>query len=187
MKFNLLKNLKNFAFIEVVIILLLIPVITVQAETSSTEITTIVPAKPIPKKVPKPLVYEKIIRGGMDKIYRQVFTALENNGYYVIFEPNIGKSLSNFATRWGDDYNKNKLDSIRSMVFCNGWYANQVSNIDPKLLALCPLNITLYGKGKKTHVLFVLPSKIAVGSKAYKIVKELEDDVIRTILSSFKY
>lgn len=187
MKFYLLKNLKKRALTTGLIFLLPFHIITVSAETPVIETTTIIPAKPIPKKVLKPLVYEKVVRGSMDKIYKQVFTALENNGYYVIFEPNIGKSLSNFATRWGDDYNKNKLESIRSMVFCNGWYANQVSNIDPRLLALCPLHITLYGKAKKTHILFVLPSKIAVGSRAYKIVKELEDDVIRTIQGSIKY
>lgn len=131
--------------------------------------------------VEKPLIYEKIVSAEMEQTYKQVFTALETNGYYVIFEPNIGKNLSLFATRWGDDYNKNKIDSIRSMVFCNGWYANKISNIDPKLLSLCPMHITLYSKDKKTHILFVLPGKIAIGSEAKKVAQELEDDVIRTI------
>ena len=67
------------------------------------------------------------------------------------------------------------------MVFCNAWYANKISNIDPGLLALCPLRITLYNKDKQTHILFVRPGKIAANSKGHKIAKELEDDVIRTI------
>ena len=117
----------------------------------------------------------------MDEVYKSVFTTLENNSYFVISEPNIGKNLSHFAKRWGDDYNKNKLDSIRSMVFCNGWYANRISNIDPSMLAICPLHISLYSKNNKTHILFVRPGKIAAASKAHKVAKELEDDVIRTI------
>ena len=128
-----------------------------------------------------PLVYDRTVSGSMDEVYKNIFTALENNSYFVIFEPNIGKNLSHFAKRWGEDYNKSKLDSIRSMVFCNAWYANQISNIDPSMLALCPLRITLYSKKNKTHILFVRPGKIAETSSAHKIAKELEDDVIRTI------
>lgn len=128
-----------------------------------------------------PLVYDRTVSGEMDDVYKNVFTALENNSYFVIFEPNIGKNLSHFAKRWGDDYNKNKLTSIRSMVFCSAWYANKISNIDPSMLALCPLRLTLYSKDKKTHILFVRPGKVAATSQAQKVTKELEDDVIRTI------
>ena len=128
-----------------------------------------------------PLVYDRTVQGEMNDVYKSVFTALENSSYYVIFEPNIGKNLSHFAKRWGDDYNKNKLDSIRSLVFCSAWYANKISNIDPSMLALCPLRITLYSKDKKTHILFVRPGKVAGSSKAQKVAKELEDDVIRAI------
>lgn len=129
----------------------------------------------------KPLVYDRTVQGEMNEVYAKVFTALENNSYYVILEPNLGKNLSHFSKRWGDDYNKNKLTSIRSMVFCNGWYANKISNEDPKLLALCPMRITLYSKGNETHILFVRPGRVAGNSPAQKTAKELEDDVIRAI------
>ncbi|MCK5386976.1 MAG: DUF302 domain-containing protein [Gammaproteobacteria bacterium] len=159
-------------------ILLLIPMTTLLAE----------PQDVVSKKVKSsttlrvnPLIYDRTVQGGMDEVYKKVFTALENNSYYVLFEPNIGKNLSHFAKRWGDDYNKNKLTSIRSMVFCSGWYANKISNLDPGMLALCPLRITLYSKNKETHILFVRPGKVAGPSKAQKVAKELEDDVIRTI------
>ena len=128
-----------------------------------------------------PLVYDRTVKASMDEVYKTVFTGLENNSYYVIFEPNLGKNLSHFAKRWGSDYNQNKLTSIRSMVFCSAWYANKISNIDPSMLALCPLRITLYTKDKETHILFVRPGKVAGNSKAQAIAKELEDDVIRTI------
>ena len=70
------------------------------------------------------MIYEKDVKGDMESTYKQVFTGLENNGYYVIFEPNIGKNLASFKERWGKEYNKNQLEAIRSMVFCNAWYAN---------------------------------------------------------------
>ena len=158
-------------------ILFLIPVTTLLAEPQNVAKQK----KIISSLRVNPLIYDRTVMSGMDEVYKNVFTALENNSYFVLFEPNIGKNLSHFAKRWGDDYNKNKLTSIRSMVFCNAWYANKISNIDPGLLALCPLRITLYSKNKKTHILFVRPGKVAGSSKAQKIAKELEDDVIRTI------
>lgn len=132
------------------------------------------------------MIYEKAIKGEMDTIYKQVFNALENNGYYVIFEPNIGKNLASFKERWGKEYNKNKLEGIRSMVFCNGWYANQMSNADPQMLALCPLHISLVYKEGETRILFVRPSLVATGSPAEKVALELEQDVIRTIESGLR-
>ena len=166
-------------------VLLLIPMASLFAETQ------VVADKKTSVKTVRvnPLVYDRTVPGEMDEVYKHVFTALENNSYFVIFEPNIGKNLSFSAKRWGDDYNKNKLKSIRSMVFCNAWYANKISNIDPSMLALCPLRLTLYTKDKQTHILFVRPGKVAATSKAHKVAKELEDDVIRTIevaISSMK-
>lgn len=133
-----------------------------------------------------PMIYEKQVKGEMEKTYKQVFDALENNGYFVIFEPNIGKNLAHFQQRWGKDYNKNNLEAIRSMVFCNAWYANQVSNTDPQMLALCPLHISLVHKEGVTRILFIRPSLVATGSAAEKVALELEQDVIRTIESGLR-
>lgn len=141
-------------------------------------------AKPdIKTEVQEPTVYERRIRRDEATVYQQLFSALENNGYFVVFETNIGKNLSRFAQRWGDDYNKNKLDSIRSMIFCNGWYANKVSNADPKMLALCPMHITLTHKEGVTAVLYIRPGQVAKDSPAKKVAEELEQDVVRIINS----
>ena len=173
-------------------LLLLVPLLAV-AEPRSTPVQNVNQAdtillakseqetKKVYKRFKKPLVYDRTVQGSMDEVYAKIFTALENNSYYVIFEPNLGKTLSHFAKRWGDDYNKNQLSSIRSMVFCSAWYANKISNEDPGLLALCPMRITLYSKDNETHILFVRPSKVAGDSPARTTAKELEDDVIRTI------
>lgn len=158
-------------------ILLLIPITTLYAQPQ--DVAKKVEA-PVNLRI-NPLIYDRTVKSGMDEVYKSIFTALENNSYYVLFEPNIGKNLAHFAKRWGSEYNKNKLTSIRSMVFCSGWYANKISNLDPSMLAICPLRITLYSKEDETHILFVRPGKVAGPSKAQKVAKELEDDVIRTI------
>ena len=127
------------------------------------------------------MVYIKKRRKPLTVLYKSIFRALEHNGYFVLIEPNIGKNLSHFAQRWGTDYNKNKLEEIRSIVFCNAWYANKVSNADPYMLALCPLHITLYQKGDMTTIVFVRPGKVAAQSPAREVAEELEKDVIRII------
>ena len=114
-------------------------------------------------------------------IYDSLHKSLEDARLYVVLEPNIGKNLSGFAERWGDQYNRNSLTAIRSMVFCNGWYANQVSNRDPHMLALCPLSLTLIEKDGRTTALFARPSLIAADSPARDIVVELENHVIEAI------
>jgi len=67
------------------------------------------------------------------------------------------------------------------MVFCNGWYANQISNQDPTMLALCPLHITLIQERGSTRVLFARPTVMARDSKALSLIKELENDVSQAI------
>ncbi len=126
-------------------------------------------------------VYKQVVNQPMEKVYPVIYKALEDARFYVVFEPFLSKTISRFAEKWGDDYNQNKLDSIRSMVFCNGWYANKVSNADPDMLALCPLRLGLYEKSGKTSIVFARPTAVASASKALPILKEIEDAVIKAI------
>lgn len=126
-------------------------------------------------------VYKQTVNVSMEKVYPAVYKSLENARFYVVFEPDIGKNLSRFSEKWGDTYNQNNIDSIRSMVFCNGWYANAVSNADPDMLALCPLRISLYEKQGKTTVLFARPTVIAEQSAAKTVLLEVENEVIDAI------
>jgi len=134
---------------------------------------------------PKPVfVVEK--KADFDTSYQAVYKALEQNKFFVVFEPDIGANLARFGKNWGNDYNQNKLERIKSMVFCNGWYANKVSNTDPDMLALCPLHITMTYKQGMTKVLFVRPDVIARGSKAETVAKEITQGVIEAIQQGMK-
>lgn len=117
----------------------------------------------------------------LDTAYKVVYRHLEENRFFVVFEPDILSNLSRFAESWGEDYNRNQLEGIRAMVFCNGRYANAVANADPTMLAMCPLHITLIQEQGRTRVLFLRPTQIAAGSKADTVAREIEDDVSRAI------
>lgn len=120
----------------------------------------------------------------LDSVYDVVYKSLEENRFFVVFEPDIQKNLSRFAEKWGENYNLNNLQGIRSMVFCNGWYANAVSNADPDMMALCPLHITMIQQDGKTRILFARPTSIAKGSKALSVAEEIEADVSKALDSA---
>lgn len=116
-----------------------------------------------------------------EEAYQAVYKSLEDSRFYVIFEANIGKNLARNAKRWGDEYNKNKFEFVKSMVVCNPYYTNQVMNLDPNMMALCPLNVTVLAKEGKSTVLFEKLTPVAKGSAAEDILWEVENTVITAI------
>lgn len=117
----------------------------------------------------------------LETSYDNIYKSLEKNRFYVVFEPDIGRNLAGFSEHWGADYNRNGLGGIRALVFCSAWYANQVSNLDPRLLALCPLHITLYRQGGMTHVVFLRPTRIGSDTAAATLLQDLEADVVAAV------
>ena len=128
-----------------------------------------------------PAVYEKSAKLPLAQAVKLVSQKLDAAGYAVVDELPISENLKRMAKKWGEDYNRNKLEGITSLVFCNGWYVNQVSNLDPALLGLCPLHITLTHKAGITTVLFNRPTAIAAGSPAEKVLRDVEGEVTQAI------
>lgn len=112
-----------------------------------------------------------------DTAYQRLYDGLEAHGYYVIFEPNMGKSLAGLRERFGADYNRNGLEVMRSLVFCNPNKTNQMSNLDPALLALCPLHVTLTHKAGVSTAHFARVSTLAKGSAGETAVREIETEI----------
>lgn len=128
-----------------------------------------------------PAILRLDAKAPLERTYQAVSTALEEARFWVVFEADLGASMAGFAERWGEDLNRNALDGIRSIVVCNAWYANQVSNLDPDMLALCPLHVTLYARDNATRIVFIRPGHVGEGSKAQALLLELEDAVAAAI------
>ena len=131
-------------------------------------------------------VYRQQVNKPLADVYDNVYKSLEDARFFVVFEPNIGANLTRFSEKWGDDYNRNNLTAIRSMVFCNGWYANKVSNLDPDMLGFCPLHLSLIERDGKTVVLFNRPSAIAKNSPAAELLLSIETEVIEAVKKGLK-
>ena len=117
------------------------------------------------------------LEADLEITYRRVYMSLENNNLFVIFEADIGRNLVGLSGQWGENYNRNRLQGIRSMVFCSPWYTNEISNIDPQMLALCPLHLTLYRQDNTTHIVFTRPAHVGQRSAAAGLLEGLEAKV----------
>lgn len=130
-------------------------------------------------------IHEKSARLAADHAYQRLYEGLEARGYYVLFEPNMGKSLAGMKDRLGADYNRNGLETQRSLVFCNPVKTNALGNIDPALLALCPLHLTLVHKAGVSTAYFVRISRVAPTGPAADFVQALESDIVDVIEEAF--
>jgi len=123
----------------------------------------------------------------LQEAYDKVYQELESNRFFVVFEANIGRNISQFADKWGDDYNRSGLEGIRAMVVCNAWYTNQVANKDPDMLAPCPLSVTLIHQDGITKALFARPTVMAAGSGAEPVLREVESQIIHALEKAMQY
>ena len=130
-------------------------------------------------------IYKQSAKMDFESAYKKVYSALEDNRFFVVEEINIGRNLSRFKDKW-DDYNLNKLENLQVMIICNGWYANQVSNADTDMLALCPMRVTMIHKAGVTTALFARPTTFAKHSKALPILQEAEETIIQAINNGLK-
>ena len=131
-----------------------------------------------------PAIFQAHVDAPVGKVYKTLYSELESRRLFVVFEPDLGSVIAGMAERLGDDYNRNGLEAIRSLVVCNAWYANKVSNLDPAMLALCPLRVSLIHKAGTTTVSFARPTVYAQDSKALPVIREIEDMVIEAIKAS---
>ena len=128
-------------------------------------------------------IFVQEIRGDFGETYDRVHAALEEARFFVIFEADIGHNLARNAQRWGDDYNRNAYEGVRSMVICNPWYANQLLNLDPKVMAVCPMSVTVLYKQGVITVLFERLTAAAPDSPAHDVLWEMENTIISAIES----
>ncbi|MHB1951255.1 MAG: DUF302 domain-containing protein [Acidiferrobacteraceae bacterium] len=127
-------------------------------------------------------VFVLSVRRPIGPTFRSVVSGLSHSGFKVVKRINIGKKLAGAARRFHwKDYNENHLQGIRSVVFCNGKFANAIGNADPAMLAVCPLHLTLVQQGDLTRIEFVKPAAIARGTKAEGIARRLQQKIIAAI------
>ncbi len=126
-------------------------------------------------------IYKVLVKKDFRSALHSIKKTLEDQNLYIISKADISGTLARMKGKLGKDYNKRGYEVAKSIIFCNPFYANDVMNADPDMMALCPLKIMLMTKKGKTTALFVLPSKLAKGSPAKKILVEVENRVKKAL------
>lgn len=126
-------------------------------------------------------VYKISVQQPFDQVYRNVYKSLEDASFWVIFEANIGKNLARNAERWGEEYNRNRFEEVKTMVICNPYYANQVLNQAPDLIAFCPMGVTLLHKSGITTVMFERLLYKSKDSPVADMMWEIDNTIISAI------
>lgn len=135
-------------------------------------------------------IHETQINKPIDVYYPLLKKAIEDNKMHVLYEMDLLKKFedSGYAKKFGTDFNKNNIQAIKTILICNGYVGNQVSNLDPKMMVLCPIKITLIQQGDKTLVSFVKNSDISKNDKINELLMQLDTVIINTIeLTHDKY
>jgi uncharacterized protein (DUF302 family) len=126
-------------------------------------------------------IYKVSVKKDFRSALHSIKKTLENENLYIISKADISGTLERMKGKLGKEYNKRGYEVAKSIIFCNPFYANDVMNLDPDMMALCPLKIMLMTKNGKTTALFVLPSKLAGNSAAKKVLIEVENKVKKAL------
>jgi uncharacterized protein (DUF302 family) len=126
-------------------------------------------------------IYEITVTAIFEHLYDRTYKTLEESKMYVVKELNIGATLKRNKKRWGENYNKNAYEDVRTLVLCNPWYANEVLNRTPSLMTLCPLTVSFLHKEGKTTILYGRRAPLADGTSSYDLFTEIDSTIISAI------
>jgi len=131
-------------------------------------------------------IYKISVDSVFEHIYDRTYETLEESKFFVVKELNIGGSLKHNKKRWGDNYNKNNFEEVRTLVLCSPWYANEVLNRNPESIAICPFSVAFLHKEGTTMIVYARRSLLAAGSPTYDIFSEIDEIIIAAIEKAVK-
>lgn len=128
-------------------------------------------------------IYEKEIDLPIEKYYPKLKAAIQANHMNILYELNLLDRFrkSGYAEKFGEEFNRNHLKSVKTLFLCNGYVGNQVSNIDPSMMVLCPLRLTLISRASGTKVVFIKSSHLATSKKVKRLLSTLDEILMHTI------
>jgi len=135
-------------------------------------------------------IYKKEISLPIEKYYPKLKKAIRANHMNILYELDLLKKFkkSGYAKRFGKDFNKNHLKAVKTLLLCNGYVGNQISNIDPDMMALCPIRLTVISMASGTQVVFIKSDDLAKSRKVQRLLATLDEILIHTIdLTEDKY
>ncbi|MDD3759583.1 MAG: DUF302 domain-containing protein [Acidithiobacillus sp.] len=123
-----------------------------------------------------PLYVEKVdlpIHSTMAEIYGNLHAA----GYKIVLKLNILKLIEEQQkTLKIPDFDAVHFSDVRAIVFCNPYDFSKLLNTYWPSAAACPLNLTVFGRGQNSYIVYGERSAYAGDSSANKKVTEAVDN-----------
>ncbi|MDO9266303.1 MAG: DUF302 domain-containing protein [Sulfurimonas sp.] len=135
-------------------------------------------------------VYKKEVKTPYDVYIKELKEAIEKNHMNVLYELDLIKKFKDagYAKKFGADFNKNQLTAATTILLCNGYIGNQISNIDAEMMALCPIKISVISNGKYTKIIYTKYKGASTNKEISALLETLDEVVINTIeLTTDKY
>ncbi|MCX6051688.1 MAG: DUF302 domain-containing protein [Campylobacterales bacterium] len=128
-------------------------------------------------------IYKIEVNEEYDVYYPKLKKELEINHINVISEMDLIQRFTEagYAKKFGKNFNKNNIEKATSLILCNGYIGNQVSNIDVAMMAFCPIRLTVLKQGNKTIVLYVKSAPNASNPEVVTLLNTLDEVVINTV------
>lgn len=122
-----------------------------------------------------PLYVEKVdlpVHSTMAEIYSNLHAA----GYKIVLKLNILKLIEGQQkTLKIPDFDAVHFTDVRAIVFCNPYDFSKLLNTYWPSAAACPLNLTVFGRGQNSYIVYGERSAYAGDSSANKKVTEAVD------------
>lgn len=127
--------------------------------------------------------YTKVVHDSFDNYYPKLQKSIKDNHMNVLYELKLIEQFKKkgYAKKFGKDFNKNDIDEVVTLLICNGYVGNQVSNIDPAMMALCPIKLTIIKQGRKLTVTFLRHDSVKANPKVKELLTTLDKILIHTI------
>ena len=126
-------------------------------------------------------IYSTQMEGDFDTAKEMLRRELDAEGFFVVKDLNIGRSLAHFAGKWGDNYNRNNFSQIHSLIICHAWFANQTLNISPPHMSLCPLSLALLHKDGTTMIHYALRQPMAEPADISEMMHRLDKRFVQAL------
>ncbi|WP_310441844.1 DUF302 domain-containing protein [Sulfurimonas sp.] len=128
-------------------------------------------------------VYKKEVATPHDVYMKEFKKAVKKNHMNVLYELDLIKKFKDagYAKKFGADFNKNKLTAATTILLCNGYIGNQISNIDPEMMSLCPIKVSIISDGKSTKIIYTKYTGASTDREIAALLNTLDEVVINTI------
>ncbi len=129
-------------------------------------------------------IYVETIPASMPVAQKEVRAALTHHHFKVVMNIDILRKIkAKQKILHIPDFNKAGYSDVRAMVFCNPVLFSGLLNGDPETASVCPLNLTMYSKGKVTTVAYAERSAYTHGTGAQAVGEKIDHMVIGSLKS----